>query len=624
MPRARTIALAAFVTLASLGIGAGLAYRWLLREMLIAKSGRAPTLAAVLSPRGTEGRALAWGVAFLPIFWGGYLVFMSPLMFGGGADKPSAVVVPWVVTLVLVLLMRVLYSLAWPWRGEVEPSMGEGEDESVVEAGRAAGRRGVKVTLWCGLPGLALCSLTMIGGWPEAFAVLAFLAVIPAVFAPWIGGLAALPVLERSVVAPSRALLPAAPHGAGLRLLVALGALGALGLWGWQAYEVLRPVPFAPLLRSSDFDETRCYGGSFYERMPTPPAEELVRARLQGAGISCGTDDLWAGELALDGQRLDWCMARQAAPGAQFVALGRLDEPLGRYEVDLASNTMLITRTSVLVVARTAAGLQLQKIGRDARVEATFDLAHATGEPWIGLERTRDGFVLAWQRPSHVSLVQLSEDLVPRGAPRLVPSRRGWHSLAVGRTSTCLHVSDRTRLALVLDRDGDVHRPALGERLEARAGAAFHVAWTAVVLLVAAVLALGAGRVRRRLLRSAAAGTAAVGQLTTSADGVTTLRRPDGESARVVTDRAEWYGFADREPRDGPCTIVGVTRGGAGAAYRSAPSEIDAPDTFAIVRGDLAQACAWATGHRDRLRALAVLLALVTTAPALLLLGLPF
>lgn len=89
----------------------------------------------------------------------------------------------------------------------------------------------------------------------------------------------------------------------------------------------------------------------------------------------------------------------------------------------------------------------------------------------------------------------------------------------------------------------------------------------------------------------------------------------------VRTEGAARHGFADGEPLDGPCVVVGVAAEATGTAYRSAPAEIDAAKTLGIVRGDLASARVWIVASTDRVVTTAVLVGWLVAGPALVLLS---
>lgn len=625
MPRARTLALAAFVSLASFGLGAGLAYRWLLREMLLQQAGRTPTLAAVLRPRGTEGRALLWGIAFLPVFWGGFLTFWSPLLLID-ASKAGAALVPWVVVAILALAMRLLYSHAWPLTGEMEPAADPADPgadpatafETTAGAGFAAWRRHLKVALWCGLPGLVLCSIAILAEGPAPVAILALVAILPALLAPWIGALSALGVVARGGRLPTQVHAPASPHSWAVRIAVAVAALSLLGLWGERAADLFAAPRFAPLLEDSDFAmERQCYGGysGIPELTPPPPAEG-VEARLARAAVPCGAQPIQLGEIDLGDQSLGWCRQAVVDSPAHFVALGRDGRVLARRTFEPQSS-VLTTREGVLLLDREPDGLRLVRLGREARVTAAWRVPGWSPGSWVALERSRQGdLVLAWDHAGRdVGVARLSDDLVPRAPTRILEAPPGQHAMSAG-AKTCVHVYGPERTTLVLDDRNRVVRPPLGERLAARGATAFHLAWTGLVLVAGIALALGSGRARRRLARSAVT----EGTLTVPEDGVATLRRLDGELVRVRSDGAAWHGFADGQRHEGPCVVIGASATTGAAAYRSAPAEIDAAASFGIARGDLAQAYAWAAGHRDRILLTTTLVGWLVTGPTLLLL----
>ena len=622
MPRLRTFALAAFVSIASFGVGAALALRWLIRETLLLKAGHAPTLAAVLRPRGNEGRALLWGVAFLPVFWGGLLTFWSPVLaFGsrGPDGEPLPVLIAWLVAGALCLLMRLLYPRAWPIAGEMEPlADSDPEAGSLAAAGRDAFRRHLKVTLWCGLPGLIVCSIALATPHPDALWVLALFVVPPALVAPWIGGLSILPILARAGQAPTRMRSPATPHRLWRRLAVAAAACGLLGLWVWQAALVVGPPPLAPLLQRSDFDMGRlCYFPPLTDEPPMA-SREVVRSRLVAAGVACDGDYADVGEIDLGGQYLDWCQPPPNHP-VPFVAIGALGKVLARRDLQLVSPAVIRTSRGFILLARDEQGLRVLRLGRDAREEAVW---RPTGGASFAVlaPRRSGGVMVGWDPPGRAALVHLSGDLVPVRPPVMVDSARAPHALDWGRGS-CLSLSDVPAL-LVLDEHDAIHRPPLGERIAARGGSALHVGWTALVLAFVVVASLRAGRLRRRFGRFARLGRVSEGTLWTTGEGSANLRRADGELVRIRTEGATWYGLADDEPRDGPCTVVGIGSHSGGAAYRTAPVEVDAGACVGIVRGDLAQARGWVLGHRDRVVALAVLLGWLVTGPTLLLLAL--
>lgn len=605
MLRARTLALAIFASLASMGLAAGLAYRWLLRDMLLGRIGAPTTLAAVLRPRGNEGRAFLWGVAFLPIFWGGLLTFLSPFAIET-QSAPARIALAWIVAAVLVALLRLLYGLAVPMTGELE-----GAD------GRAAWRRHIAVTLWCGVPGLVLCSIAMSTPEAEPLFVIGLLLAVPAIFSPWFGAVSALHKLVDGGQPIDQDPFPARPHGWPARLVVTAAAIALVTLWANAAGDLVAAPRNPPLLTRTDFDvSAHCSPWSDPSRpLPALADPDEVHGRLGRAGTDCGPSSSF-GAIALPDQTLDWCETYTADDLTHLLATSRAGLTIARREVDLGSTAPLELTAGLAFLERQPDGWRVVRVGRDLREEATWRLPGAGRASWAALARGRtSGFVVAWDRPDAGTAVQhLSDDLVPVGRAWMARTPGGQRTLVVGQ-DTCLYAGNAIA---VLGRDDRPIRLSFGERLAARAWPAFHIGWTGLVLAAIAVVALGAGRLRRRL----AAAALCEGTLSAAEDGVASLRRADGEIVRVRTEGAAWHGFADAEPRVGPVVLVGAELVPGAAAYRTAPAQIDAAATPGIVRGDREQALSWVTGQRDRVVATAVLVAWAITGPALVLLAL--
>ncbi|MBI2892692.1 MAG: hypothetical protein HYY06_04015 [Deltaproteobacteria bacterium] len=615
MPRVRTIALAVLLTLLSLGLGAGLAWRWLLRETLLVRAGRTPRLADVVRPRGNEHRALMWGVAFLPIVWGGVLVFLSPLLVVDriDADPPNAwaLFMPWLATAALGLYLRLLYRRAGIPTGEAEP----GPDRPVDVHGEAWSRH-LKIALWCGVPGLVLCSLALVT--QSALAIFAVFTIPVALLAPLVGALLALPVYAKGLELPSR---EAPPVRRPWWCRLAVVAAGMMLLLGWlQAASVLiSPPRRAPLLERDDFSRSVCtpadYSGEAVQSDP-----ESARARLGRAGQPCGPGD-FSGEVRVDEQILAWCVPPGPPPiTSRFVAFDpTTDRVIASSSMSLEANIVFATGSGAIALAsRGKHGLRVVRMGRDASVEASW--AVPGGPATLLRSDPRGRILVAWEHPpERIGVVWLGQGLAPTGRPALVRApgmRAGWAS--IGET-TCVDLIGARGATLVLDRKGRTWTPGLAHRLWARAGTAFHLGWTGVVLAIVAAAVVRAGQRRRRFARAVATGSILEGSLSIAEgeDGAT-LRRADGEIVPVRMEGAARYGYADAEPQGGPCVIVGATSGAAGPAYRSAPSEIDAASGFGIVRGDLARSRTWAAVQLDRAVAAGVLVAWLLAGPVLL------
>jgi hypothetical protein len=618
MPRARTLALAVFVSLASLGLASGLAFRWLLRDAILQNAFRTATLGSVLRPRGDDGKAVLWGLAFLPVFWGGFLTFLAPLVLLD-TSKAAALVLPWVAVFVLGIYMRFLYL-----RPTLLPAGAESEDYPFQRARLAAWSRHLKIALCCGIPGLLLCTVCFSAGEPGPIGVMALLSVVPALVGPWFGALAALAVLARASRLATREVRPETPSWP-RRIAVGVAAVALGAVWLAAARAVLAPAG-DPLLTDEDFSRPdACYGTSrySYSAPATPPTTpEEVQAQLSRAGFSCDSAGLRFGDHELAGRRLAWCLPSQEQP--RLVHFFAIDLSQGRViasrQLSVQSTEIRSTSAGVVVVTRDGGGLRLVRIGRDARVDAEWRAPEPpqTGS-WTLLEVDRaGGLAFGWEhRPGRVGLTRLTDDLVPVGPPAIASAVGNAPSLTTGKAA-CLHVYDGRSVALVLDREGHLLRPPLAERLAVRAGSAFHVGWTGLVLGLLAAIALRAALTRRKFSRGVTAGAFSEGSLSPTDEDAAILRRTDGQVVRVRTSGAAWHGFADGEPHEGPCLVVGAGAAAGAGAYRSAPPEIDARAAFGIVRGDLGQARVWATVHRDRIVATVVAVGWLVTGPALL------
>lgn len=617
MPRIRTVALAMLVSVASLGLAAGIAWQWLLREALLVRAGRTPTWGAVLRPSGGELRAGLWGLAFLPIFWGGLLTFLSPALAAPmPAPDAAALLLPYAVAGVLVVWLRVLYRWAALPAGEIEPEPG-----GPADVARAAWRRHVTITLYCSVPGLLLCTLCMLSTSLQALGVFALLLVPPALVSPWIGALSALAVLARGGRPPSRVLRPAEPASRRQRLAVGTAGLALVATWLVGAHALLTGPAGSVLLEQDDFSAgSTCTPPSTWPLSgPSLGAPEDAVAWFTRAGLRCAPGSP-GGAADLGDQVLAWCeMSDAPRERVEIIAVDRASARLrGTNWLDATSARP--TASGVLGVTRAEGDLRVVRIGRDARIDAEW---RAPGRPPVGasilsLPSAKGRVSFAWDdRPGRVGVVVLDSGLVPRARPTFVATTLRSSALTVG-THTCLTAYGDGPRTLVLDGRGAVWRPSSGERLSARGFETFLLGWTGLALGVLAAAILRASRTGRRFARSAARGDVCDGTLSPLEEGSAVLQRADGQVVRVKTHGAARHGFADVEPLDGPCVVVGVPGFAGAAAYRSAPPVLDAASGFGIVRGDLAGARDWATGQRDRVVTGAVVLGWLLCAPALL------
>jgi len=584
MPRLRIVILAALVTLASGGLAAGVAWRWLVREWLARRAGRTTGWEPIARTRETGLQDLRAGLAFLPVTWGGFLLAL-PLLPSAFPDLAPhglwlgwapVVALPVAGTALLLGLLARAYATASS-RLEVDastdPRPGAWRRPFVLHAAAA--------TVLC-LPAVVVGAI-VIFSWPGLTALR--VAVACAVLAPAVGALVAMPSLLTAtnavyVAPPLRARR--APRALP-RWAVPAGLLTLAFSWGVVGARVQGvATDDSPFLSARALArlEPRLRRA---ERKLHTYGNVIGAGRLIAAGLECETDVVqWApvGSRAI-GWCEDWIEGRDGGSyGTVFFLATDTDFREDRLPT-IQDRTFLGTIEAVapvpggvLVVERRPGSMESRPETRDAVVLSVR-----------GLE-----IVQTARRPLPVGVS--NANLTPLGAEVAVTFQDLW---------------PRDERWILFDRRLEPQRVSARDRLADELGwlwlGLLAIAALATVFAVTRVLRAGRlGRVlRRRASRRGAAampGPGLFGGRLEPTGALALLHTDGGESLAIDPERATWVGWPDTPERTGACVVVGERRAARGGAYRGGLAEVRAGRPFAIVRGDLTTAIS----HADALR----------------------
>lgn len=578
MPRLRILLLALLTTLLSGGLAAGLAWRWLIRDVLARRAGRSSGWEAVTGARANGLGDLWAGLRLLPVTWAGVLLALPLWPSAFPEHTPQGLWFGWgaVTVFPAILSLHILGLLAHAYLVAPRQLAGDATTEAGRDAWKLPFRRHLAGAALFALPALVVGGILVVA-WPGLLALR--LAVLSAAVAPAVGAIVAIPSFVKAsgarhlaTAARTRRPLPrwATPVGF-LTLAFAWGVVGAR-VHGVAAND----SPLVSERTRAELEPALCLAA-----LQTRVFANVVRAdRLAEEGLGCETEVVQWTQVGQDA--VGWCETWIAGEdGNGYGTIFFLTEGADFGDGKLPT---VIDRTFLGAVEAVA------PIEGGALV-----VEHAARRPGA-----RDAVVVTARGSS-----------LRRTARRALPHARSGHEMIVRALGSNVAVGSSGSWAgdeqwVVLDRRLAAQLVSPWSRLDEELGA-----WLAFLAIAAIATAFAVRRVaragrlgrviRRRavLLGSGKAPGAGLfrGQL---ADGgaLVVLRTDDGESLAIDPAGAQWLGWQDGAARGGPCVVVGERGAQVEGAYRSGLPLVRGGRPFAIVQGDLQAAL----HHADALR----------------------